>query len=157
MTGRKRDQVEAATPDSVTVSEIEPVSEAVAALVAILGPLRRPFDPVRVAERLLDALAAAPGPIEESVRREVAALGRLAGARAAYAQVAYRLARSLDVEDGEGTVAVAGASRELRSALQEIWRGVSNARSSDRLVAQLATPVLTSPPVLTAVRNDPEL
>ena len=154
MTGRKRAGTVGGAGDSGPASEPEPLSPAVAALVAVLGPLRRPFDPVKVAGRMLEALAGVPGPVEAQVRTDVHALGKLDGARASYAQVAYRLARSLDVEDGEGTVAVAGAARELRAALIEVWKGVRDVRRSDAVVAQLATPVVQRAPVPTAVRDE---
>lgn len=79
------------------------------------------------------ALADASGPVEHEVRRSVAALGILTGTQAAYSQVAYRLARALDIDDSEGITGLSGASRELRAALVEIWKGVKVPKKSDQL------------------------
>lgn len=91
------------------------------------------------AERVLAALAGAPGPIERQVRTDVGELEKLTGARRSYAQMAYRLARALDVDTDEIT-SLSGASRELRAALDEIWKGVRVERPSDREVAGLDQP-----------------
>lgn len=91
------------------------------------------------AERILVALAGVPGPIERQVRVDVGELETLTGARRSYAQMAYRLARALDVDTDEIT-SLSGASRELRAALDEIWKGVRVERPSDRAVAGMATP-----------------
>lgn len=92
-----------------------------------------------VAEAILVALAGVPGPIERQVRADVGELDTLTGARRSYAQMAYRLARALDVDTDEIT-SLSGASRELRAALDEIWKGVRVERPSDRAVAGLDQP-----------------
>lgn len=88
---------------------------------------------------VLVALAGAPGPIERQVRVDVGELERLTGARRSYAQMAYRLARALDVDTDEIT-SLSGASRELRGCLDEIWKGVHVERPSDRAVAGMDKP-----------------
>lgn len=87
----------------------------------------------RNAIRIVSALADERGPVEHEVRRSVAALAVLTGTQAAYAQVAYRLARALDIDDSEGITGLSGASRELRAALVEIWKGVKVPKNSDQL------------------------
>lgn len=91
------------------------------------------------ATAILAALAGVPGPIERQVRDDVAELGALSGSRRSYAEMAYRLARALDVDDDEIS-SLSGASRELRGCLGEIWKGVKVERPSDQAVAGLATP-----------------
>lgn len=91
--------------------------------------------------RILMALADVPGPVERQVRTDVAELDRevLSGQRRTFAEMAYRLARALDADEGEIT-SLSGASRELRSCLTEIWKGVHVERPSDRAVQQLVDP-----------------
>lgn len=96
------------------------------------------------------------GPIERQVRKDVQKLGALDGARGTYAEIAYRLARALDVEVDEGATGLAGAARELRAALDAIWAGVRVARASDGLVADLGSPVGGGPSVSPAVGNSPK-
>lgn len=82
-----------------------------------------------------------PGPIERQVRADIAQLGPLDGAKATYAEIAYRLARALDVDDGEGATGLSGAARELRAALDAVWKGVRVAVPADRSPDSLGTPV----------------
>ena len=93
------------------------------------------------------------GPIERQVRANVAALPKLDGARATYAEMAYRLARALDVESEEGVTGLAGASRELREVMALIWKGVPVERASDAVVDGLDQPVGGRPPVPAEVRD----
>lgn len=93
------------------------------------------------ARRVAAWLAGQRGAIERQVRADVAALGPLTGARASYAQVAYRLARALDLDDGEGATGLAGAARELRAALDQVWKGERVGRPSDAQVDGLGSPV----------------
>lgn len=104
--------------------------------------------------------AASPGrgSIERQVRADVAKLGELDGARTTYAEVAYRLARALDVDDTEGATGLAGAARELRAALDEVWKGVKHGRPSDSVVSGLGTAVGGVVAAVPApVRDDPQL
>jgi hypothetical protein len=108
-------------------------------MAVLAGHLRAGRDATELAGRILLELAAVPGPIEQQVTADIAALGTLDGGRATYARVAYRLARALDAE-GE-TTGLAGASRELRAALDKIWAGVKRERASDRAAADLGSPI----------------
>lgn len=92
------------------------------------------------AAAVLAALGSTVGPIERQVREDVAELGRLTGSRRSYAEMAYRLARALDVE-GDEISSLSGSSRELRGCLAEIWKGVKVERPSDRAVAGMAEPI----------------
>lgn len=83
---------------------------------------------------------AGPGAVEASVRAAVADLAALSGVQEVYAQIAFRLARHLDLDADEGSTGIAGVSRELRAALDAIWQGVKHVRPSDALTAGLATP-----------------
>lgn len=93
------------------------------------------------ANRIAAWLEGRSGPIEHQVRADVAALGPLDGARASYAEVAYRLARALDLDSEEGATGLAGAARELRAALTEVWKGVQVERPGDRDIAAMGTAV----------------
>lgn len=149
MTGRKRKVDEAGAPALATVSDgggLGLVRVDAAADERVGAPGFAPYQPLPVP----------PGPIERQVRADIAKLGDLDGARASYAEVAYRLARALDVDDTEGATGLAGAARELRAALDEIWRGVKHARSSDSVVSGLGSAVGgVDPHVSAPVRNDP--
>ena len=112
------------------------------AVVDVLrGHLRAGRDPAELAAQILLELATVPGPIEQQVRADVAALGVLDGARGTYARVAYRLARALDAEGEDGATGLAGAAREMRAALDKIWSGVKHARPGDTAAADLGKPV----------------
>ena len=90
-------------------------------------------------EQLLDAA----GPIEATIRSAVAQLearAPLSGAQATYAHLAYRLARQLDQDVDEGSTGLAGISREIRAAMDAIWKGVKVPRDSDSFAEGLATP-----------------
>ncbi len=134
-------ELAAPAPPKVTVTDCDLSPEAQAVVTVLTGHLRAGRKPAELAGRILLALADVPGPIEQQVRRDVGALGRLDGARAIYAQVAYRLARALDADDDEGATGLSGAARELRAALDAVWRGVKVERESDRRAANLGRPV----------------
>ena len=82
-----------------------------------------------------------PGPVEASVRADLAALGPLTGGvRGALSATAYALARCLDEGAGMSTAAVA---RELRATLAELVKGA--ARDDDDDIDGLSTPVHGDP------------
>lgn len=110
--------------------------EALVAEIVAAGRVSR-----AAAGRIAAWLDGRSGPIEHQVRADIAALGPLDGARASYAEVAYRLARALDADSEEGATGLSGAARELRAALTEVWKGVRVERQGDRDIAAMGQPV----------------
>lgn len=69
------------------------------------------------------ARRAPAGPVEESVRDDLEALGELAeldGMAPALAQIAFRLAREMDYGGGEGGKTIHSLAKELRATLGEL-------------------------------------
>jgi hypothetical protein len=82
----------------------------------------------------------AMGPIEESTRLNVAALPTTHAMSDALAEIAFRLATSLDKGAG---LAEAAVSRELRAVLAELASVTSE--DDDNLTASLSAPVRDQP------------
>jgi hypothetical protein len=78
------------------------------------------------------------GPVERATRRDVKALGKLAGVQGSLAETAYRLAKTLD--DGAG-LATAAVARELRATLLTLKEAGGVGAAADDLAAALSSPM----------------
>ncbi len=81
----------------------------------------------------------APGPIEAQVREDIAALGDLPGITASLAELAYRLAESLDSSEKLEGRELAPVAAQLRATLEAIAEAVGD--DDDPAIAGLSTPV----------------
>ena len=96
------------------------------------------------------------GPIERQVRHDIAGLGDLPGVTSSLAELAYRLAESLDSSDKLEGRELAPVAAQLRATLEAIAEAVGD--DDDPNVAGLSTPIYggggTALPA--AVGNAPE-
>lgn len=79
------------------------------------------------------------GPIETQVRADIAALGELPGVTRSLAELAYRLAESLDSSDKLEGRELAPVAAQLRATLEAIAEAVGD--DDDPNVAGLSTPI----------------
>jgi hypothetical protein len=86
----------------------------------------------------MTAMTVKRGPVELAARRDVRALGDLAGIQRSLAETAYRLARTLD--DGAG-LATAAVARELRATLISLKEAGKGDAASARLLERLSAPL----------------
>jgi hypothetical protein len=80
-----------------------------------------------------------PGAIETQVRDDIAALGDLPGITSSLAELAYRLAESLDSSDKLEGRELAPVAAQLRATLEAIAEAVGD--DDDPNIAGLSTPV----------------
>jgi len=78
------------------------------------------------------------GPVEAATRRDVKALGALAGVQRSLAEAAFNLAKTLD--DGAG-LATAAVARELRATLLTLKEAGGVGAAGDDLAAALSSPM----------------
>ncbi|HEY5833599.1 hypothetical protein [Streptomyces sp.] len=79
-----------------------------------------------------------PGPVEEAVRADVEALGDLVGIEPSLSQMAFRLAREIDMGGGEDGKQLAQLNRELRQTLAQLLEG--RAADDDDDLGDLGSP-----------------
>jgi len=79
------------------------------------------------------------GPIETQVRKDIEALGDLPGVTASLAELAYRLADSLDSSEKLEGRELAPVAAQLRATLEAIAEAVGD--DDDPNIAGLSTPV----------------
>lgn len=82
-----------------------------------------------------------PGPVESTVRRDLAGLGKLdKGVRSTLAEMVLKLARAYDRDDGEDLSKLARVNAELRQTLAALTAAVAG-DVDDGEAAYLSTPV----------------